>query len=200
MAKKLRFRFKRISGEYEHVHKDGRRKTYREGSIIIVHSPSDLTDSLDLWKPLDVKKEKTATPYKKIEIATTETGLPKKAVDGVDTKDFVQDVDLMVSNTLRQTWIDPETTKVYWLDDSGYLSPMNEDDFPPRDKDGEVIEEIKSDNPPLGLKAIHIGGGWYDVVNEKTGEPINDKRLKKKEAENLIDGKIMENPENLAGE
>lgn len=40
--------------------------------------------------------------------------------------------------------------------------------------------------PTVGLKLVHRGGQWYDVINEATGKPINDKALRKEDAEQLV--------------
>ena len=40
--------------------------------------------------------------------------------------------------------------------------------------------------PNVGLKLVHKGGGWYDVVNEVSGQKINDELLKKNEALELV--------------
>ena len=179
MAKKLRFR--RKLGMYRHKHKDGRQRTYRKGDIIKIDDASELRDGLGKWE--EVKEEKKELPeirvIKRREKKTIEeTELPKKAADGVETKNFVRDVDLMVNDTLRNTWLNPETGKIYWMDESGYLSPMNEDDTAPKGKDGEVIGEIESDDPLLGLIAVNIGNNLYNVINEKTQEAINDNPLR----------------------
>lgn len=39
--------------------------------------------------------------------------------------------------------------------------------------------------PGVGLVAIHKGSGWYDVRNQVTGKDINDKSLRKDEAEEM---------------
>ena len=205
MAKKLRFR--RTKGMYRHKHKDGRQRTYRKGDIIKIDDASELGGGLNKWE--EVKEEKIELPEIRVikrrkkeltPIAINETKLPKKAADGVKTEGFVRDVDLVVNDTLRNTWLDPETGKVYWMDESGYLSPMNEDDTAPKGKDGEVIGEIESDDPPLGLIAVNIGNDLYNVINEKTQEAINDNPLRLSEAEALIDGKIVESSEDMAKE
>jgi len=71
--------------------------------------------------------------------------------------------------------------------------------------DGEAVEEkIKKEDkkirPPdeVKLKAIHKGGGRYNVINQTTDQPINDNYLTKAEAEELVDGKEdMESPKDL---
>jgi len=201
MAKK--FRFRRISGMCRHKHKDGRQRTYRKGDIIKIDDVAELGDTR--WE--EVKETTKEEPdirvikrRKKEPILIDETKLPKKAADGVKTKDFVRDVDLVVNDILRNTWLDPKTDKVYWMDESGYLSPMNEDDTAPKGKNGEVIGEIESDEPPLGLIAVNIGDNLFNVINEKTQEAINDNPLSLSDAEALINGKVMESSEDMAKE
>lgn len=49
-------------------------------------------------------------------------------------------------------------------------------------------DPIEPDAPPKQvLKAVHKGGGKYDVVNEESGKTINSKLLTKKEALELLD-------------
>ncbi len=210
MTKKLVY--KRKGGVHNHVLKSGKRKTFFPGDTIEVDSPDELGSAINSWELVKGKKRlkaiKKAASGKKEKKSEKKVKFPKKATDGVKTKKFVKDVEIMVNDTLRQTYINPKTGKVYWMDDSGYLSPMNEDDTP-LDKDNEVKSNTPSNDPPLGLKAIHIAGGWYDVVNEKTRDVINDKRLKKDAAEALINEKItehreeekskLESTENMAG-
>lgn len=208
MARKLKFR--RKSGVHVHKHKNGRQRTYRKGDIIKIDDITELGNTIDLWEAIEEKKdpeirtirrrEKGQVIDKPLSTTINETRLPEKAVDGIDTKDFVRVDDFVFNGILRNAWCNPETDKVYWMDESGYLSPMNEDDSSPKDKSGEVIGGIESDEPPLGLKAVHRSGGWYDVVNEKTGKPINDKSLRKDEAEALINEKIVESTGDMAEE
>lgn len=42
-------------------------------------------------------------------------------------------------------------------------------------------------NPKWGLKAVHRGGGKYNVINEQTGLPINNALLTKEEAGRFVD-------------
>lgn len=72
----------------------------------------------------------------------------------------------------------------------------------------ELVESIPT--PPLppanvGLRAVHRGGGRYDVVNETTGKPINSATLSKAEAFEMVqdaprpemdqdDGEVEPNP------
>lgn len=46
-------------------------------------------------------------------------------------------------------------------------------------------EKVKRE-PEVGLKIVHRGGGRYNVINEKTGTPINDKLLTREQAEELV--------------
>ena len=43
-----------------------------------------------------------------------------------------------------------------------------------------------------GLKAIHHGGGCWNVINEKTGEKVNDEYLDKAQAKAMASGGIQE--------
>ncbi|MHC5035411.1 MAG: hypothetical protein ACYTFZ_10280 [Planctomycetota bacterium] len=53
----------------------------------------------------------------------------------------------------------------------------------------------KPEMPRTGLKPVHIAGGWYDVVNPETGEPVNDQRLRKAEAHALAGIESESEPE-----
>lgn len=53
----------------------------------------------------------------------------------------------------------------------------------------EPIPETKPVVQTISLMKKHKGFGKYDVINEKTGEAVNDKPLTNKEAELLISGK-----------
>lgn len=57
--------------------------------------------------------------------------------------------------------------------------------------DGPVTErqeqEWKALNEPTGLIIQPKGGGWFDVINpDNPGNPLNDKALRKEEAETLL--------------
>ena len=60
----------------------------------------------------------------------------------------------------------------------------------------DKFEQIDPDPPPMepsvGLKLKHIGGGYWNVVNESTGKNINDKPLKKEDAHALVNEKVKE--------
>jgi hypothetical protein len=67
-------------------------------------------------------------------------------------------------------------------------------------------EEPEKDAPYFGLRLRHKGAGKYDVINEATGEPINDSLLDKEEAQALIEKEMeagtdaeLEGTENVAG-
>lgn len=53
-------------------------------------------------------------------------------------------------------------------------------------------EEV--DTKGVELMIAPKGGGWYDVVNEATGNPVNTRSLRKKEALMMID-KAVEDKE-----
>jgi hypothetical protein len=40
--------------------------------------------------------------------------------------------------------------------------------------------------PKVGLKIIHRGGGWFDVVNQSTNARLNDEALRKGDAYGLV--------------
>jgi hypothetical protein len=46
--------------------------------------------------------------------------------------------------------------------------------------------------PSTGLKAVHLGFGRYNVVNEATGKPINDDPLNKAEAHAMASRGIVD--------
>lgn len=64
-----------------------------------------------------------------------------------------------------------------------------------RDKFEQLEPMPPPAQPKIGLKAVHRGGGRYDVINEATGTKINDKPLKKGEAEQLAGAGIPEQTE-----
>lgn len=50
-----------------------------------------------------------------------------------------------------------------------------------------VVEEEAVEPPPqVGLELKSKGGGWWDVINMATGQPINDRSLRKADAEHLM--------------
>ncbi len=51
-----------------------------------------------------------------------------------------------------------------------------------------VEEEEELEPAPVGLEIVPKGGGWYDVINRATGEPLNDRALRKPAAELLVAG------------
>ena len=55
----------------------------------------------------------------------------------------------------------------------------------------DLVDQLDPDLPPpqpkAGLKAVHVGGGRWNVVNEVTGKKINNKLLKKEEAQALVE-------------
>jgi hypothetical protein len=54
----------------------------------------------------------------------------------------------------------------------------------------KLAEEKAADNgviePRILFELHHRGGGFYDVVNIETREPMNDKALRKEEADELL--------------
>jgi hypothetical protein len=46
--------------------------------------------------------------------------------------------------------------------------------------------ELPRELPKVGLKIVHRGGGWFDVINGATSERINDEALRKSDAYSLI--------------
>jgi hypothetical protein len=58
----------------------------------------------------------------------------------------------------------------------------------------EAEETAEEEPPPLqvGLEIQRRGtSSWFDVVNRATGEKINDKALRKKQAETLVQGSSL---------
>lgn len=59
----------------------------------------------------------------------------------------------------------------------------------------EILDPIPEENavelnePAVALKAVHRGGGRYNVINTETDEAINDDYLTKAEAEAMIEKK-----------
>lgn len=52
-------------------------------------------------------------------------------------------------------------------------------------RDGDKQMQEKEPEPKQNLRIESVGGGWYNVVNAETGNPVNDKKLRKQEAEEL---------------
>lgn len=65
------------------------------------------------------------------------------------------------------------------------------------DKFDLVLDTIREDvnAPEATLIPKHKGGGWYDVINSKTGMRINQKSLKQDEAMALLNGEWEEDIE-----
>ena len=59
------------------------------------------------------------------------------------------------------------------------------------DTEPEVIADLVKNS----LKAVRIGGGWYDVINEVSGKKINTKALREKDAKALVDNWELEDEE-----
>jgi len=36
------------------------------------------------------------------------------------------------------------------------------------------------------LEMVHVGGGWYNLINTQTGKPINAQKMRRKELEPLL--------------
>lgn len=55
---------------------------------------------------------------------------------------------------------------------------------------GEVIpkEEKEALKDVLSYTLKSAGTGWFDIISSETGKPVNDKRLRKKEAEEVLRG------------
>lgn len=60
----------------------------------------------------------------------------------------------------------------------------------------DTLEQLDPDppapQPKAGLKAVHVGAGKYNVVNEATGKKINDKLLTKEAAAALVEAETPE--------
>ena len=50
----------------------------------------------------------------------------------------------------------------------------------------EPLEESKPMDPDPQYVVQHRGGPWYDVIDQETGERINDKALSKEDAEAMV--------------
>ena len=175
----------------------------KPGDTIEVDDPSELGNFLDCWKLVSVPKRKKKEPVTTAEQMRRIGGLPTRTVDGVITASFVETGDAYTFNGKDYSvFQNPRNKRRYWLSDDGYLSPISEEkDALELDKSGNVKSPAPdSDEPEVGLTAVHIGGGWWNVVNARTGEPINDRSLRKKEAMRLADGKIVESTKDMAGE
>jgi len=68
----------------------------------------------------------------------------------------------------------------------------------------DLLEQLEPDAPPpqpkAGLKAVHVGAGKYNVVNETTRKKINDKLLTKEEAAALVEAGTSEADPDLTKE
>lgn len=68
----------------------------------------------------------------------------------------------------------------------------NENEIPSAFRD--VVERVdpepqpEPEEPPkTNLKVVHKGGGWYDVVNLETDQPINSVSMRQDEAKQFAD-------------
>lgn len=61
--------------------------------------------------------------------------------------------------------------------------------------DAKVMDEVTS---PDGTLKIEGSGGWYNVINTATGQPVNTSKLRKAEAEAMVAGSPPE--DNTGGE
>ena len=57
-------------------------------------------------------------------------------------------------------------------------------------EEAQPVEEKEEKIPAVSLQIVHRGGGKYNVVNQVTGKPINDRLLTKEEAEELVENYI----------
>ena len=61
------------------------------------------------------------------------------------------------------------------------------------------IEEQQAPEPVSAFTVKSRGGGWFDVVNQETGQPVNDNALREEDAKELADkmefGLVEEQPE-----
>ncbi len=60
-------------------------------------------------------------------------------------------------------------------------------DGEPRRRRRKPIDELLEKKDTTLLKAVHIGGGKYNVINTTTSNPINNKPLTKKEATAMVE-------------
>jgi hypothetical protein len=72
----------------------------------------------------------------------------------------------------------------------GDLSPIILKHFVCLDKTPDEEQEITME---LGLR--DRGNGWYDVINKKTGQVLNDQAMRAKDARQFITGEIEDNLE-----
>ena len=68
----------------------------------------------------------------------------------------------------------------------------------------DLVERIdpepspESEEPPKNnLKVVHKGGGWYDVVNTETDQPINSTSMRQDEAKQLAQMELEEAEEQV---
>lgn len=69
--------------------------------------------------------------------------------------------------------------------------PVHEPQNTVKDEQGDTSDEDEpSQDSPVNtnLRIQQAAPGWYDVINDTTGEKVNDKRLRKDEAEALVTG------------
>lgn len=60
------------------------------------------------------------------------------------------------------------------------------------DKFEQLDPDPEPEKPKVGLKLLHVGGGYYNVVNDATGKVLNDRPLKKEVAEEMLTEKQKE--------
>lgn len=54
------------------------------------------------------------------------------------------------------------------------------------DAEPPAIKSAKSTADPNMLSVRHTGGVWYEILNRETGRPIHDKKIRRKEAEEIL--------------
>ena len=68
------------------------------------------------------------------------------------------------------------------------------------DKFEQLDPDPEPKQPSVGLKLVHAGGKFWNVINEKTKRRINDKPMLKEDAQKLITGKQEEKTEEVEPE
>jgi len=174
-------KFKLKKGKKYYGFKDGKRHKYVEGDVIDI-DPDRLKYHMDIFDPLEpieAEDERHAAPRTQL-----------KAVYRDDGKyDVVNEVVEIPINDVPLTKKEARA-----LVDGKNLVALDKEEKSKTTKKEDITTELKEKiEIPLKLKAVHKGGGKYNVINEATGKPVNDVLLSKKEAFSLAaDGVIID--------
>lgn len=82
--------------------------------------------------------------------------------------------------------LDPFPKEKVKVENNFEIKPAESKNVKEKDENTEKELDIKEDEE-LEVEMVHRGGGWYDVVNKKSGKKINEKPLKKTDAEILLE-------------